>query len=382
MLPIADMLNAQGFTVVAIDAAKHGDRSFCTSGQTQINLGGNLFNQCAGSNVCTPLLPVGAQGDTNPIGTCAPDAFNYLPVSTSCLNPATGCNWGGAAGVPAVSSNYLVTANFFRTRDTLRQDIIDQSQLVRAVAFVPSGAPPTGHNLFDYMVVRGFVIDPGVVYFMGQSLGAIQGTADVAANPRISKAVLNVGGGTIVDIFTTSPAFVATTNALLAQLGVTPGTPGFLQFLVVAKTVLDPADPVNFAGHLQANTLPNLLANPNGSVAQTAKSILTQAAYCDQVVPNPWNFVLDSNAGSTPMLLDPSFGGPGTFQLFYKDNGAPPNLTNCPAPPGTGGTVPATSVSHGFLLDFADAAITARAQSDATAFLKAGTLPTSLVVLP
>jgi len=151
---------------------------------------------------------------------------------------------------------------------------------------------------------------------------------------------------------------------------------------VVAKTVLDPADPVNFAGHLQANTLPNLLANPNGTVAQTAKAILTQAAYCDQVVPNPWNFVLDSNAGSTPMLLDPSFGGPGTFQLFYKDNGAPPNLTNCPAPPGTGGTVPATSVSHGFLLDFADAAITARAQSDATAFLKAGTLPNSLVVLP
>src|SRR5882762_8190293 len=42
-------------------------------------------------------------------------------------------------------------------------------------------------------------------------------TADVAANPRISRAVLNVGGGTAVDVFTTSPAFAPSTNALLAS---------------------------------------------------------------------------------------------------------------------------------------------------------------------
>src|SRR5207245_3458893 len=140
------------------------------------------------------------------------------------------------------------------------------------------------------------IIDPGQVYFVGQSLGAIQGTMDVAANPRVSNAVLNVGGGTLVDVFTTSPAFSTSTNALLASLGIQPGAnSAYLQFLVVAKTVIDPADPVNFAGHLQSNRLVNLLGSnfDDGTGHQRPKAILTQAAFCDQTVPNPWNYILD-----------------------------------------------------------------------------------------
>src|SRR5438128_3504376 len=155
--------------------------------------------------------------------------------SSVCLSNPASCGYTGADGIAAVSSSYLVSANFFRTRDTLRQDIIDESQLVRAIAFVPTGAPPTGHGLFDYMAAQGAIIDPSKVYFVAQSLGAIQGTVDVATNPRISEAVLNVGGGTVVDVFTTSPAFSATTNALLAGLGIQAGAnSAYLQFLVVA----------------------------------------------------------------------------------------------------------------------------------------------------
>jgi len=384
MLTVANTLNQQGFTVVAIDAAKHGDRSFCTSGQTTITVAGNTLNQCAGGGACTALLPAGAQGDAAPIGTCGAAGFFYLPVSTACLNPATGCGWTGTAGIPAVSSNYLVTANFFRTRDTLRQDIIDQSQLVRAVAFAPTGPPPTGHPLFDYMVTKGVIIDPSRISFLGQSLGSIQGAADVAANPRINTAVLNVGGGTVVDVFTTSPAFSATTNALLASLGIQPGAnEAYLQFLVVAKTILDPADPVNFAGHLKSSTLPNLLANPNGTVAQTPKNILTQAAFCDQVVPNPWNYILDSTAGTGPLPIDATFGAPGTFSLFFRGTPSPAALAGCPAP--TSGQAPpaANAVSHAFLTDWANTAITMGAQSDAATFLLDPTdTPASLRVFP
>ena len=368
MLAVADTFNAQGFTVAAIDAAKHGDRSFCTSGQTQITVGGNTLDQCAGGGACTALLPAGAQGDANVIGTCGAAGFNYLPVSTACLNPATGCNWTGTAGIPAVSSNYLVTANFFRTRDTLRQDMIDQSQLVRAVAFAPTGAPPTGHNLFDYMVTKGVIIDPTKIYFVGQSLGAIQGAGDVAVNPRISTAVLNVGGGTVVDVFTTSPAFATTTNTLLASLGIQPGAnSAYLQFLVVAKTILDPADPVNFAGHLTANTLPNLLANPNGTVAQSAKAVLRQVAFCDQVVPNPFNFILYSTV--SPFTYPPT-GAPGTFQLFFKGTPNATTLQSCPAPT-SGQAASANSIAHSFFTDWASGATaqTMQAQSDAASFL-------------
>jgi len=306
----------------------------------------------------------------------------YRGVSAACTANPGSCGWTGTQGIPLVSSSYLVSANFFRTRDTLRQDIIDQSQLVRAIAFVPSGAPPTGHPVFDYLISKGVVIDPGTIYFVGQSLGAIQGTLDVATNPRISKAVLNVGGGTVVDIFTTSPAFAANTAALLASLGIQAGAnSAYLQFLVVAKTILDPADPVNFAGHLTANTLPNLLpplgGNPNGTVPQAPKSILTQAAFCDQVVPNPWNFVLDSTAGSTPL---PPTGAPGTFELFFT-GATPPGLTDCPSPT-SGLAPPASSVSHGFLTSWAStnpAGATAVGQGRVAGFLSGTPSPSSVV---
>ena len=220
------------------------------------------------------------------------------------------------------------------------------------------------------MVASGMIIDPTKIYFVGQSLGAIQGTADVAVNPRISNVVLNVGGGTVVDVFTNSPAFVSTTNALLAGLGIQPGpNSAYLQFLVVAKTILDPADPVNFAGHLTANTLPNLLppvgGNPNGSVLQAPKNVLRQAAFCDQVVPNPFNFILYSAV--SPFAYPPT-GAPGTFQLFIKNPVDATTLQSCPSP--TSGQPPsANSIPHGFLTDWSSSGVTIQGQSDAAGFL-------------
>jgi hypothetical protein len=386
MLTVADTFAAKGFVTVAIDAAKHGDRSFCTSNQVTTTINGITVPQCVTGTSCTTALPAGAQGDTNPPGTCGNDPTKFVkqPVSPVCRTPGACTGYTGADGIPLVSSNYLVSTNFFRTRDTFRQDIIDQSQLVRAIAFAPSGPPPTGHALFDYMVVQGVIIDPTKVYFAGQSLGAIHGTVDVAANPRISRAVLNVGGGTLVDVFTTSPAFSTSTNALLAGLGIQPGAnSAYLQFLVVAKTILDPADPVNFAGHLQANTLPNLLpplgGNTDGSVPQAAKSILTQAAFCDQTVPNPWNYVLDSTAGTGPL---PPTGAPGTFELFYKSTTAPTatDLAACPAP--TSGQIPpGTAVAHGFLTDWASNNTTSAGQTRAANFLSGTASPSSIVLV-
>src|SRR5437762_7097475 len=380
LLTVADSFAARGFVTVAIDAAKHGDRSFCTSGQATITFVTVTLPQCVTGPSCTTALPPGAQADANPPGTCANDPSKFFKLAVSDVCRAGGCP-ANTDGIPAVSANYLVSANFFRTRDTLRQDIIDQSQLVRAIVFTQPAPPPTGHALFDYMAVQQVIIDPtpGKIYFAAQSLGAIQGTVDVATNPRISNAVLNVGGGTLVDVFTTSPSFVATTNALLAGLGIQPGAnSAYLQFLVVAKTIIDPADPVNFAGHLQANTLPNLLANPNGTVPQASKKILTQAAFCDQTVPNPWNYILDFTAGTGPFANPANLGQVGTFQLFFKgDPTAAGAFTSCPTPSSTS----ANAIPHGFFTAWTPGATsqTSQAQSDAAGFLvDPTTLPPSL----
>ncbi len=366
MLTVADTYAEAGMVTVAIDAAKHGDRSFCTSGTTGATSG------CTGGAACTTALPPGAQGDANPPGTCGVAGFVKHPVSATCTGA---CATAATDGIPYVSSNYLVSTNFFRTRDTFRQDLIDESQLVRVMAFPPPGPPPTGHAVFDHMVARGVIIDPATIYFSGQSLGAIQGAMDVATNPRISKAAFNVGGGTIVDIFTNSPAFSANTDKLLAGLGIVRGTSGFLQFLVVAKTVLDPADPINFVGHLTANTLPNLLpplgGATDGSVPQAAKKILTQIANCDQVVPNPFNFIYASTIPTGPLPTGLAFfapGATGTFQLFVTT----------PFDPATFGTCAASTVEHAFLTDWVTPSLTTNAQTDVSNFVMLDTLPLSV----
>jgi hypothetical protein len=387
MLAVADGFAAQGLVTVAIDAAKHGDRSFCTGGDATTVIPGTTTSVpvCADGAACVTALPPGAQGDAKPPGTCAA-GFYMRPVSPGCLASPASCGWSGADGIPWVSSNYLVSANFFRSRDTFRQDIIDESQLARAIAFVPTGPPPTASALFDRMAAAGVVVDPARVYYSGQSLGAIQGTMTVAANPRVTRAVLNVGGGTVVDIFTSSPAFADSTAALLAGLGIAPGTASYLQFLAVSKMILDPADPVNYAGHLTASTLPDLLANPSGSVAQAPKSILAQVALCDQVVPNAFNYVWASNIGVGPLPGDPAFGaGTGTFELFFKLSGAPPTpaqVAQAIQACGFPGAASPNQVSHGFLADWADPTITARAQADAAAFVLSDASPSSLVFLP
>lgn len=365
MLLIADTYAAAGMVTVAIDAAMHGDRSFCTSGTTGAASG------CVGGADCTTGLPPGAQGDVHPPGTCGAAGFVKNPVTPGAT--------GNTDGIPAVSGSlpYLLSANFFRTRDTFRQDMIDESQLVNAIAFVPSAGhlPPTsGNTVADHIVTHaaettgmGMIIDPATIYYSGQSLGSIQGAMNVASNPRISKAAFNVGGGTQVDVFTTSPAFAPAVNQLLAGLGITPGTAAYLQFLVVAKTILDPADPINYVGHLTANTLPNLLpplgGNPNGTVPQAPKKILSQMAQCDQVVPNPFGFVYSANAGVSPL---PPTGAAGTFQLFRSSAAA---SATCPS----GG-----AVSHGFLLDFSNATIAGTGQGDIAAFVTADTNPPSV----
>lgn len=382
MMTVANTNAAHGMITVAIDAAKHGDRSYCNKGDTTYSLGGTAYPICADGAACVSALPAGAQADAKPPGTCTA-GYAKRPVFAECAGNPGGapCNWTGG-GIPFVSSNFLISANFFRTRDTFRQDLIDESALIRSIAVNPLTPPAAGtHKVFDLLLADGLVVDAGKVYFSGQSLGAIQGTASVAANPRISKAALNVGGGTTVDVFTTSPAFIGGVNQLLAGLGIAPGTSSYFQFLIVAKTILDPADPINFVGHINANTLPNLLANPDGSVAQSPKKLLTQVAFCDQTVPNPWSLVWASTAGTGPL---PGLGldntTTGTFQVFYTFTGAAPDLLSCPAPGGF--PVPSGAVSHTVLTNWSNAGQTQRAQDDMANFVVSDTNPKSLVLLP
>jgi hypothetical protein len=179
-------------------------------------------------------------------------------------------------------------------------------------------------------------------------------------------------------------------------MGISHGTSAYLQFLAVAKLILDPADPINYAGHLTADPLPNLFmppdGNPNGLVPQAPKRILTQVALCDQTVPNTWSYVLASNAGTSPLPVAPTFGAPGTFQLFGMLDGVSPSdpvaikaaigaaIQTC----GTPGATTGHAVTHAFFTDWSfSVPATRKAQQDAADFvLSSSFLPASLVAIP
>lgn len=337
VLAMADALAGKGFVVASIDAPYHGDRTPCAS-----------TADCA-VGTCVAIPGGEGQGDVAP----------PLPPPGLCKKP------DGTPGkpLPAITGQrYFISGNLFRTRDGLRQDIIDQSSLVLALARPPTLPQVTSPLATRLAATYGLAVDPSKVYWVGQSLGAIQGTTNVAVNSRFSKAVLNVGGATTVDSLINSPTYSGRTDPttppaagslvglLLASQKITFGTAGYLQFVNVAKWVLDPAEPLNFAKHLVAAPLPDPLSTTGA--AQQQKKIFGQIAKNDQTIANPQNLELYGN------IFGPIGLGTSNSVPLYTASG--------------GG-----DASHGFLLDFTDNATTLAGQSDAAEFLLNDALPTT-----
>jgi len=146
MLAIAEAYAKAGMVTVAIDSAKHGDRSYCTAGTTgTTKVNNTAVGGCNTGVACTAIPGMEHQGDVAPPGVCADGKLAKAGV--------TGADrTADQDGIAKISGNYLISANFFRTRDTMRQDLIDESQLIRAIAAVPPG---TGNPVFSHMSGRG-----------------------------------------------------------------------------------------------------------------------------------------------------------------------------------------------------------------------------------
>jgi hypothetical protein len=360
VLPVAAALAARGFVVAAIDAEKHGDRSYCTSDAQCCPAA-----VCGTASTCAIKANLRSPVDSAPIGVCESSAGvrgSYLNKRVDCATPYNADGTVNPAclspkGVPYVSASFLVSMNFFRTRDSLRQDIIDQSALIKALA--PTSA---SGNLFvtHLATTLGYGVDPTKIYWLSQSLGSMQGVVDMAVNPRISRAVLNVGGATTVDIFANpESAFHANLLALLAP--VTEGSAAYLQTLQVAKWILDPSEPANFAKYVipTAGTAPLVSPlNAAGIPFPASRPVLAQYAMCDGTIPNAQNAYLAAELGLT--VPAPTTPTTGRIQWYSKNSAA-----TCTTDPAT-----TSAVTHGFLLnDGGDLFLTGAAQTYAGGFL-------------
>lgn len=305
----ASSLASAGFVAAAIDFPLHGARNWCAADADCVVTATGADGTC---DKAGPFATSAGQGDAVRPGVC-----------------------GGGSVPRTAASRYFIGANFFRIRDAFRQNVLDQSALALALARPPAGlAPQPPQNPFaSLLAAANMAVDPSAVYYEGISLGSIAGTSVLATSPRVTRAALSVGGGTVTDVFTSAPAFQASVDALFATLipgytraKITAGDPAFdpavaaayLRTVNVAKWILDPGDPINYAQHVRTAPLPNLLADPTGATPQVAKDVFAQVALGDLVVPNATNLLLDTlidGAISTYTDDDPA-GGPAPHTML------------------------------------------------------------------
>ena len=237
---VAGTLAAQGFAVIAIDAPLHG----ITNAASPLNIAN------------TPFAAAGARERT----------FNVDYIDNATGAPRPGSVPGD--GIPDPSGTHFINlTSLLTSRDNIRQAVADLLVLAKAI-------PSMRYSQ------SGTDFDGARIGFVGQSLGGIIGTVFMGVQPDVQTALLNVPGGGIARLLEASPTFGPRIRAgLAAGAGLQPGTPDYDSFFGAAQTVIDSADPINFAYAANSTLLP-------------AKRLLLQevvgggSVLPDQVIPN------------------------------------------------------------------------------------------------
>ncbi len=192
-------------------------------------------------------------------------------------------------------SLFINLTSFTTSRDNLRQMAVDLLNLNASLDSIDLDDDGTANDL-----------DPANVYFIGHSLGAINGLPFVAINnspqvqagaftsqPKVKAAAGLMTGGGIPRILANSQSFAPSVLGGLAAASdsLTQGNSGLEAYLGVLQGVLDSADLMNFAASLSdANASTGILLTEvigDGTVENPA----------DQTIPN----AADLSLGTAPL---------------------------------------------------------------------------------
>ena len=214
----------------------------------------------------------------------------------------------GSLAIPGQPSGTgFINLSSLRTgRDNLRQSTVDLFYLTQAIV--------SGQTNLDG--VAGPELAPIKPFFIGQSLGSIVGVNYTAVDANSAFAALNVPGGRLSQLLLASPSFAPTILAGLAAQGIQANTSTFTQFWLIAQTVLDDGEPMNYAtvainGALKGGVGSRILVQE-----ALADTTITNSATEDLVVS--MNGISQVNATNIiPLLPQVSapFAGSGIFQF-------------------------------------------------------------------
>ncbi len=296
MLAIADAFASQGLATIAIDQPLHG---------------------------ITDLTNPFYVGNT-PFGVVARERTFNLDLQ----NNETGAP-GPDSNIDSSGAWFINLPSLLTSRDNNRQAQTDLSILALNIPFIDLD----GDQLGD--------IDGSSISFTGLSLGSINGIPFLAVEPTVNNAVLSVPGGGIAQMLNGSQTFGPVVRGGLQAAGIEPGSADFNQFLLIAQTVLDSADPINWGA----------------TTAQTNSVLLHQVAG-DAVIPNA---VPGAPLSGTEPLI----------RVMGLD--AITEAGQIVDPAGIRGAVRFIQGSHGSLLDpTASLAVTVEMQTQATSMAASG----------
>ncbi len=179
-------------------------------------------------------------------------------------------------------THFINLGSLLTSRDNNRQAQADLLQLVKNLSVMDID----GDGRPDFDVAR--------ISYTGQSLGTINLIPAMALETTVNVGVLSVGGGGIAQLLNGSPTFGPRIRAgLAAGAGLTPGTSSFDQYFTVTQTVIDAADPLNWAKALGASDrilfqeVVGSVPASDPSCALTAANGGSPANGCpDAVIPN------------------------------------------------------------------------------------------------
>ncbi|MDD3764990.1 MAG: hypothetical protein PHP86_16985 [Nevskiales bacterium] len=205
MLALAPALAAAGFAAIAIDLPLHGvepDNALRVPGTTERTFDLDLVDNQTG----------------------AP--------------PADGI-------VDASGTHFINLSSLLTSRDNLRQAVTDlftlRESLATALILQPTAAG---------FVPTGAFLDGSTVRFVGHSLGGIVGATMLGVDDSIGAATLAMPGGGIAKLLDASATFgprIAAGLFAASDGSIVEGNDNFETFVRFAQTVIDDADPINYA---------------------------------------------------------------------------------------------------------------------------------------
>jgi pimeloyl-ACP methyl ester carboxylesterase len=252
VLALGDAFAARGFATIAIDFPYHGEQTYCITGGPV-----SIPNPQTGDLTTLPPCRDGSYCDD--YGRCVDERGaegNHLrmwPV----------LNYPFSSGAAFVEVDHIAN-----TADHFRQTLIDLSELSRSL------------RQADWEPVVGVPLASDRVYYAGQSLGGIIGATFVSISPEVERAVLNVPGADLVDMFKDSTYFGPHIQAALTRFGVVDGTWEAERFLNIARIFVDSVDPQSVAHQMRG------------------RPVMIQMALLDFIIPNAYTELLARLSGA------------------------------------------------------------------------------------